>query len=130
MNFPADLKFAKSDEWVKVEGNIATFGISDHAQEQLSDIVFVEIVVASDDTVKKNDVAATLESVKAAADVIFPISGKVVEVNEDLAQSPEVVNSDPYGKAWMVKIEISNPAELSELMDADSYKKYCEERGH
>ncbi len=130
MNIPANLKYAETDEWVLVEGNVATIGISDHAQDQLSDIVFVEIVVSEGDTVKKDATCATLESVKAAADVKLPISGKVVAINEDLAQTPEVVNSDPYGKAWMVKVELANPGELNGLMDAAAYEKYCAERSH
>lgn len=130
MNIPANLKYAETDEWVLVEGNVATIGISDHAQDQLSDIVFVEISVSEGDTVKKGSACATLESVKAAADVNLPVSGKVVAINEDLAQTPEVVNSDPYGKAWMVKVELSNPGELADLMDAAAYEKYCAERSH
>lgn len=130
MNIPANLKYAETDEWVLVEGNVATIGISDHAQDQLSDIVFVEIAVSEGDTVKKGATCATLESVKAAADVNLPVSGKVVAINEDLAQTPEVVNSDPYGKAWMVKVELANPGELTGLMDAAAYEKYCAERSH
>ncbi|MEJ5202324.1 MAG: glycine cleavage system protein GcvH [Anaerolineales bacterium] len=130
MNTPTNLKYSKTDEWVNVDGNIATIGISDYAQDQLSDIVFVEIVVAVGDTVKPGDTLASLESVKAAADVNCPVSGKVVEINEALAQTPEVVNSDPYGKAWMVKVELANTSELETLMDASSYEKYCAERSH
>lgn len=130
MNIPANLKYAETDEWVLVEGNVATIGISDHAQDQLSDIVFVEIAVSEGDTEKKGATCATLESVKAAADVNLPVSGKVVAINEDLAQTPEVVNSDPYGKAWMVKVELANPGELTGLMDAAAYEKYCAERSH
>ncbi len=130
MNVPANLKYAKSDEWVKVDGKVATIGISDYAQDQLSDIVFVEIALGVGDQAQKGKVGATLESVKAAADVSLPVSGKVVEINEEIADSPEVVNSDPYGKAWMLKIELSNPGDLDDLMDADAYSKYCEERSH
>jgi glycine cleavage system H protein len=130
MNILPELKYANTDEWVKVDGKIATIGISDHAQEQLSDIVFVEIAVSVGDTVKKSDVIATLESVKAAADVVAPVSGVITEINEDLAQVPETVNADPYGKAWMVKIEMADPSDLEKLMDAPSYEKYCSERGH
>jgi len=130
VNIPANLKYAETDEWVLVEGNVATIGISDHAQDQLSDIVFVEISVSEGDTVKKGATCATLESVKAAADVNLPVSGKVVAINEDLAQTPEVVNSDPYGKAWMVKVELADPGELTGMMDAAAYEKYCAERSH
>ncbi len=130
MNVPANLKYSKSDEWVKLEGNVATVGITDYAQSQLSDVVYVEISAASGDQAQKNTTVATIESVKAAADVNAPVSGKVVGVNEDLPQTPEAVNSDPYGAAWMLKIQIENPAELESLMDAASYQKYCEERSH
>jgi glycine cleavage system H protein len=130
MNIPNDLKYTKADEWIRVEGNVATIGVTDYAQDQLSDIVFVEITVAPDDEVKKGDIAATLESVKAAADVNFPVSGTVTEINEDIAQTPETVNSDPYGEAWMVKYELADTTEVDALMDAAAYEKYCEGRSH
>jgi glycine cleavage system H protein len=130
MNIPVNLKYAKTDEWVKMDGKIATIGISDYAQSQLSDVVYVEITVGENDTVKKNTTVATIESVKAAADVNAPVSGKVVAVNETLPQSPELVNSEPYEKAWMLKVEIENLADLDSLMDAAGYQKYCEERSH
>ena len=125
-----NLKYANSDEWVSVDGKIATVGISDYAQEQLSDIVFVEVVAGAGEMVKKSAPIATVESVKAAADVICPISGKVIEVNEALSNSPEQVNSDPFGAAWLVKIEMSDPSELDNLMDAQAYEKYCATRSH
>ncbi len=125
-----NLKYTGTDEWIKVDGNVATVGISDYAQDQLSDIVYVEIKVSVGEKVAKNDPLATLESVKAAADVNAPVSGKIVATNEGLAQTPEVVNNDPFGSAWMVKIEIANPTELSSMMDAAAYDKYCQERGH
>ena len=130
MNVPADLKYTASDEWVKVDGNIATVGVSDFAQEQLSDVVFVEIVVAVGDSAKKGTTCATIESVKAAADVNLPVSGKVTAVNEDLSKSPELVNSDPYGKAWMLKLELSDPSELNGLMSASDYEKFLKDRSH
>jgi glycine cleavage system H protein len=130
MNVPTNLKYAKTDEWVKVEGNVITMGISDYAQSQLSDVVYVEISVGEGDQAKKNTTIATIESVKAAADVNAPVSGKVIAINESLPQTPEVVNSDPYGAAWMLKIQIENPAELDSLMDASSYQAFCEERSH
>lgn len=125
-----NLKYAKTDEWIAVDGKVATIGVSDYAQEQLSDIVFVEVTPSVGETVKKDSVFATLESVKAAADVVLPVSGKVVAVNEDLSNTPEVVNSDAYGKAWLMKVEMSNPAELDSLLDAKAYEKFCEERSH
>ncbi|NMC55530.1 MAG: glycine cleavage system protein GcvH [Chloroflexi bacterium] len=128
MKIPGELKYTKGDEWVKVEGNIATIGITDYAQDHLSDVVFVEISASVDDMVKAGTTVATLESVKAAADVNAPVSGKVVEVNEGLADAPDTVNSDPYAGAWMLKVEMIAPAELEALMDAAAYEKYCEER--
>jgi glycine cleavage system H protein len=122
MNIPASFKYTKNDEWVSVKGNVGTVGITDHAQEQLSDIVFVEIVVAVGDEIKQGDPCATIESVKAAADVYSPVSGKVVEINEALPDAPETVNSAPYEGAWMVKVELSSPAELDGLMDASGYE--------
>jgi glycine cleavage system H protein len=130
MNVPANLKYSKTDEWVKIEGNVATMGITDYAQSQLSDVVYVEISVSVGEQAKKNTTIATIESVKAAADVNAPVSGKVVSVNENLPQTPEIVNSDPYGAAWMMKIQIENQAELNSLMDATSYQSFCEERSH
>jgi glycine cleavage system H protein len=130
MNTPANLRYTLTDEWVRLEGNIAVIGVSDYAQDSLSDIVFFEAVVSVGDQIKSKDQIATLESVKAAADVSSPVSGKVVAINEELGSSPEVVNSDPYEKAWMVKIEISNPAEMSSMLDAAAYEKYLAERSH
>lgn len=127
MNIPGELKYTNTDEWVKVEGNVATIGITDHAQNQLSDVVFVEITVGVGDKIAKKSTIATVESVKAAADVNLPVSGKVVAVNEDLPQTPELVNSDPYGKAWLIKVEMDNPAELDGLMDAAGYEKHAQE---
>jgi glycine cleavage system H protein len=128
MNIPTNLKYTPNDEWIKVEGKIGTVGISDFAQNQLSDIVFVEIVAVEGDTIKKGDTCATLESVKAAADVFMPVSGKIVAVNENLPDKPEQVNSDPYGEAWMVKVEITEPAELNSLLDAAAYEKLTQEK--
>jgi glycine cleavage system H protein len=128
MNVPPDLKYTKNDEWVRVEGNTGTIGITDYAQEQLSDIVYVEIIAAEGDTLKQGEPCATVESVKAAADVYMPVSGKVTETNENLPGSPEQVNTDPYGAAWMVKIELTSAGELDGLMDAAAYQQYCEER--
>lgn len=128
MNVPADLKYTKEDEWIKVEGNIATIGVTDYAQDHLSDVVFVEIAVAAGDVVTAGQTGATLESVKAAADMNIPVSGKVVAINETISDATETVNSDPFGAAWMIKVEMSNPAELDALMDAAGYSKYCEER--
>lgn len=128
MNVPPDLKYTENDEWVRVEGDTGTIGITDYAQDQLSDVVYVEVLVEEGEELSKGDSCATVESVKAAADVYMPVSGTVTEVNDDLPDTPERVNSDPYGKAWMIKITLSNPSELDELMDAEAYNKFSEER--
>jgi glycine cleavage system H protein len=130
MNIPTNLKYTKSDEWVKVDGAVATIGISDYAQEQLSDVVYVEIPVEVGEHLQKDTTIATLESVKAAADVNLPVTGTISEINEKLPQTPEVVNSDPFGNGWMLKLTLDNPKELNDLMDAAAYQKYCEERSH
>ncbi len=127
MNIPNELKYAESNEWINIDGKTGVVGISDYAQNQLSDIVFAEVIVSEGDNVKKGETIATVESVKAAADVYTPVSGKVISVNEALASSPEVINSDPYGAAWIVKIELENPAELSSLLDAPAYEKLIQE---
>jgi glycine cleavage system H protein len=124
MSTPSDLKYTTNDEWIKVEGSTGTVGITDHAQEQLSDIVYVEIVVEVGDEVSQGDTAATIESVKAAADVYFPAGGKVVAVNQNLPDAPETVNSDPYGAAWMVKLELSDASEIEGLLDAQGYEAH------
>jgi len=128
METPAELKYAKTDEWVRVEGDFAVIGITDYAQEQLSDVVFVEVPISIGDQGKKNSPCATVESVKAAADVNFPVSGELVEINEALSSSPELLNTDPFGKAWILKVKMSDPAELNDLMDSSAYIKYCEGR--
>jgi len=130
MNVPESLKYTNSDEWLSIDGNMAVLGVTDYAQDQLSDVVFVEITVDKGESLKKQSHIATIESVKAAADVNIPVSGKVTEINESLSNTPELVNSDPFGKAWMIKFEIADPAELSNLMDAKAYAEYCSTRGH
>jgi len=128
MEIPNDLKYTDNDEWIRIEGGMATVGITDYAQDQLSDIVFVEFLVDPSDRVDQGDTIATVESVKAAADVYAPASGEIIAINEDLADSPELVNSSPYGEAWMVKFELNDPSELDDLMDADTYTN--QERDH
>jgi glycine cleavage system H protein len=122
MNYPADLKYTAKDEWMRVDGNIAIIGISDYAQDALSDIVYLEYAVSEEDEVAKGDILGTIESVKAASDIYFPASGKVVALNEDLLETPELVNTDPYGDAWMIKIELSDPSEADALMDGAAYE--------
>lgn len=128
MKTPTGLKYAKTDEWIKVEGDEAKLGISDYAQDQLSDVVYVEFMVDVDDHVSKGDAVATVESVKAASDVIFPASGTIVAINEELADAPEMLNSEPYEGGWMVKMVLDDPAELDEMLEAEEYEAYNEER--
>ncbi len=125
MNIPTNLKYTKTDEWFDPE--TGKVGLTDFAQSQLSDIVFVEIVVAVGDALQLGKPIASVESVKAAAETYAPIAAKVVAINEDLAGNPEVLNSDPYGQGWMVKVE---GADATGLMDAADYMKYCEQRAH
>ncbi|MBI1912375.1 MAG: glycine cleavage system protein GcvH [Deltaproteobacteria bacterium] len=126
MEFPKDLKYTKEHEWVKVEGNIATVGITDYAQDSLGDVVYVELPQEGG-SVTKNEPFGVVESVKAVSDLYSPISGSVAEVNDAIIDSPEVINEDPYGDAWMIKVEVGNPGDLSDLMSADEYQKFIEE---
>ncbi|MEW6568115.1 MAG: glycine cleavage system protein GcvH [Chloroflexota bacterium] len=130
MKILPELKYTQNDEWIRVEGKVGTVGITDYAQEQLSDIVFVEVTAGVGEAVAKGAVFANVESVKAAAEVYMPVGGKVIEINEALPSNPEWINSDAYGQAWMVKIEITDPGELAGLMDAGAYEKHCQERSH
>jgi glycine cleavage system H protein len=118
------LKYHKTDEWVKVEANIATIGITDYAQEQLSDVVFAEIQVSVGDILERDKIIATVESVKASADVTIPLSGRVIKINDQINATPEILNSDPYGQAWLIQVEISQPGELNDLMDSKSYLEF------
>jgi len=127
-NVPAELKYTKSHEWVSVDGDVATVGITDHAQDLLGDMVFIELPDVGS-SFSKGDDCAVVESVKAASDVYSPLSGEVVEVNEDLADSPESVNSDSYA-AWLFKIKISNTSELDEMMDATTYSGVAADDSH
>jgi glycine cleavage system H protein len=128
MKAPADLKYSKNDEWIRVEDEVATMGITDYAQDQLSDVVFVEIVVFEGDKLGQGETCAVVESVKAAADIYLPVGGEILAINEALVDSPELINEDPFGKAWLIKIKISDPGELDSLMDAEAYKNL--ERDH
>jgi glycine cleavage system H protein len=128
MEFPKDLKYTENDEWVRVEGSTGTVGITDYAQDQLSDVVYVEVVVSEDEVVAQGDTCATIESVKAAADVYMPVSGKVIAINEELADTPELVNSEPFAAAWLVRLELSDSSELANLMDAAAYEKFTGEK--
>ena len=128
MDIPADLKYTDNDEWVRIDGNIGTIGITDYAQDQLSDVVFVEVIAEPDETLNQGDACATVESVKAAADVYMPVGGTITEINEEVLDTPELVNTDPYGAAWMLKVELSDPSQLDGLLDAEAYQKHCEDR--
>ena len=120
MNFPENLKYTPDHEWVRVEGNIGTVGVSDHAQGELGDVVYVDI--AADLTeITKGEAFGTIEAVKTVSDIYAPVSGKVIDINNGLNDNPAIVNQDPYGDGWMIKIELSNPSELDELLDVTAY---------
>lgn len=121
MNFPENLKYTKEHEWISVDGDIATVGITDFAQGELGDIVFVEIETKGQ-TLSKDATFGTVEAVKTVSDLFMPVSGTITEVNPTLESSPETVNQDPYNTGWMVKIQLSNTAELNDLLDAAAYK--------
>jgi len=121
MNIPESLKYTNDHEWVKVEGNIATVGITDFAQRELGDIVFVEIETEGED-IEQGDVFGTVEAVKTVSDLFMPLSGKVIEVNSILEATPESVNEDPYGNGWMIKIEIADSSQLNSLLSSQDYK--------
>lgn len=123
MNFPADLKYTKDHEWIRVEGNVAYVGITDYAQGELGEIVYVDIT-AEGETVAKEEVFGTIEAVKTVSDLFMPVSGDVIEANAELEDTPELVNEDVYGKGWLVKISIADPAELDELLSAAEYEQF------
>ncbi|MBM3319284.1 MAG: glycine cleavage system protein GcvH [Candidatus Eisenbacteria bacterium] len=126
MNVPEDLKYTREHEWVLVEGKIATVGITDYAQSELGDIVYLEFPAVGD-RVRLSESAGTIEAVKTVADLFAPLSGEVLEVNETLPEEPERVNRDPYGEGWMFKLSIEDPSELEELLGAADYKRLVEE---
>jgi glycine cleavage system H protein len=126
-NTPADLKYSKSDEWLRIEGDTATVGVSDYAQDQLNDIVFVELPEVGK-TVAKGEAFGVVESVKAASDLNSPISGTVTEVNSALQDQPELINSDPYDRGWIAKLKVTDASGMDDLMDAEAYAAYCESR--
>ena len=120
MNIPAELKYTKDHEWVRLEGSIATIGITDFAQSELGDIVYVEVETL-DESLGQDEVFGTVEAVKTVSDLFLPMTGKIIELNDALDQEPELVNSDPYGSGWMIKVEVSDSAEYDQLLDADAY---------
>jgi glycine cleavage system H protein len=121
MNFPSELKYTKDHEWVRVEGDTATVGITDFAQKELGDIVYVDVSTVGE-TVEQHAVFGTVEAVKTVSDLFMPLTGEVLEVNKDIDSAPESVNSDPYGKGWMIKLKIANASEVDGLLSADAYK--------
>ena len=121
MDTPQDLMFTSNDEWIRIEGDSAIIGITNYAQDQLSDIVFIEYLIDEGEEISKGEACVTVESVKASAEVYMPVGGEILAVNEDLAEMPEKVNSDPYGDAWMIKVKISDPSELNDLLDPTAY---------
>lgn len=122
MNFPDNLKYTKDHEWVRVEGNIAIVGITDFAQSELGDIVYVEIETQGE-TLEKEAIFGTIEAVKTVSDLFMPVSGKVLSINEMISSKPESLNTDPYGNAWMIRIEMSKPSEVNELMSSADYRQ-------
>jgi glycine cleavage system H protein len=122
MNVPANLKYTKDHEWVSIEGDVATVGITHFAQKELGDIVYVEVETL-DQTLDKDEVFGTVEAVKTVSDLFLPLSGEIIEFNDALESSPESVNTDPYGAGWMIKVKISNSAEIDSLLSSESYKE-------
>ena len=122
MNFPADLKYTKDHEWIRVEGDVAYVGITDFAQSELGEIVYVDITTEGE-TVEKEEVFGTIEDVKTVSDLFMPATGEVLEVNPELEDAPELVNEDAYGKGWLIKVTVADPAQLDELLSADEYQK-------
>ncbi len=126
MNCPEDLKYTKEHEWVRLKGNVATLGITDYAQDQLGDIVFVELPEEGEE-VEKGDTFGVVESTKSVSDLYLPVSGKVIEVNDPLLDSPEIVNEDSYGEGWMIRIEMDDKTELEDLLSAEEYEAFIKE---
>lgn len=121
MNIPSNLKYTKDHEWVSIEGDIATVGITDFAQKELGDIVYVEVETL-DQTLDKDAVFGTVEAVKTVSDLFLPVSGEIIEFNDELERKPESVNTDPYGDGWMIKVKMSDASEVNDLLDSDAYK--------
>ena len=122
MNFPENLKYTKDHEWVSIDGDVVTVGITEFAQKELGDIVYVEVETL-DQTLDKDEVFGTVEAVKTVSDLFLPVSGEIIEFNDSLESEPEKVNSDPYGEGWMVKVKISDPSQLEELLNSNEYKE-------
>lgn len=129
MNFPTDLKYAKSDEWIRVDGDTATVGVSDFAQSELSDVVYVDLPAVGD-SFAAGQSFGSVESVKAASEIYLPVAATVTAVNDDLKTKPELINQDPYGGGWIAKLKITDPAGLAALLDAAAYEQHCAGRKH
>ena len=121
MKIPKELKYTKDHEWISIDGQIATVGITDFAQRELGDIVYVEVETLGE-SLEADDIFGTVEAVKTVSDLFLPVAGKIIEFNDSLEEAPEDVNSDPYCKGWMIKLKVNNPADLNDLLDADQYK--------
>jgi len=121
MNIPAELKYTKDHEWIKIEGNIATVGVTDFAQGELGDIVYVDVDTL-DDNVEEGEIFGSVEAVKTVSDLFMPLSGEVIEFNEELEDEPELVNTDPYGKGWMIKIDMSDSSQIENLLNIEAYQ--------
>lgn len=121
MNVPADLKYTKDHEWIKIDGDVATVGITDFAQGELGDIVYVEVETEGE-TLDAHEVFGTIEAVKTVSDMFIPVSGEIVEFNEELESNPELINSDPYGKGWIIKVKMSDDSQVNDLMNAADYE--------
>ena len=128
LKYPADLKYTKSDEWVRLEGDTVTLGISDYAQDALNDLTYLEFATDVGGSIDAGDAVAEVESVKASSSIYTPIGGSVVAVNSAIKESAETINADPYGQGWLVKLKVSDTSALDGLMNADDYKKFCESR--
>ncbi len=126
MNHPNELKYTKEHEWIKIEGDLAVIGITDYAQDSLGDVVYLELPEEGD-SITRDEGFGVVESVKAVSDLYAPLSGAVSEINDSLVESPEIINDDPYGEAWMLKVDVENTSELDELLSAEEYEQYIEE---
>jgi glycine cleavage system H protein len=127
LQFPEDLKYSEADEWIRIEGDTATLGISDYAQDALNDLVYVEFKEVGD-TLEQGESFGEVESVKAASEVYMLVAGEIIAVNDELEGDPELINQDPYGKGWLIKIRVTDDSNLANLMDAAAYKVYCDNR--
>jgi glycine cleavage system H protein len=130
MKIESGLLYSKNDEWVRIVGDTAIIGITDYAQSQLSDIVFAEVSIEAGETVEAGECIGTVESVKAASDIYTPVSGTVSEINDAIADEPEIINKDAFGDAWFIKVTLDGPVDQQDLMNAAEYEKYCAEREH